>query len=418
MRILMLAQFYPPIIGGEETYTRNLSIALAQRGHDVVVATLWSPGLPDVTVDNGVRVYRVKGSLQHLPGLYSDEARRHAPPIPDPLLTLALRQVIEREHPDIVHAHNWIVRSFLPLKAWSGAKLIMSLHDYSLICAKKNLIYHDTLCDGPAFTKCVSCAVDFYGVLKGLPTSVGNWIMGASERHTVDMFVPVSQAVVIFDRLVESKVPYQVISNFVPDDLAALTSSDDPRLEQLPKGDFLLFVGDLRPVKGLDVLLAAYRKLSSPPPLVLIGRPLPDMPKDLPPNVHILNTWPHELVMHAWKRCAIALAPSTGRETFGYVVLEAMTMGKPVVASRIGGIPDLVADGETGYLVPPGDENALCNALHKLINDPALREQMGTAGKKRAELFKASSIVPQIEAMYEKVSRPSTLQQTAIQADR
>ena len=97
----MLAQFYHPIIGGEETYVRNLSMALVQRGHEVAVATLWNQGLPELEIINGVRVYRIRGTVQHIPILYSDGGRRHAPPMPDPGLTLALRKVIRRRQESV-----------------------------------------------------------------------------------------------------------------------------------------------------------------------------------------------------------------------------------------------------------------------------------------------------------------------------
>jgi len=113
----MLAQFYPPTIGGEERHVRDLSIELVTRGHDVAVATLWREGVPEFEVDQGVRVHRIRGSLQRVGTLFSEKERQHSPPFPDPETVWALRRVIMREHPDIVHAHNWIVHSFTPLKA-------------------------------------------------------------------------------------------------------------------------------------------------------------------------------------------------------------------------------------------------------------------------------------------------------------
>src|SRR5437868_1995942 len=63
MRILMLTQFYPPMIGGETGHVRNLSIELVARGHDVAVVTLWREDLPEFECDQGVRVYRIRGAL-------------------------------------------------------------------------------------------------------------------------------------------------------------------------------------------------------------------------------------------------------------------------------------------------------------------------------------------------------------------
>src|SRR5438876_10086692 len=115
LRILMLAQFYPPDIGGEERHVYNLSRALAARGHSVAVATHAVAGLPDYEEQENVHVYRVGGTMQRLDFLFSDSEHRHAPPFPDPETTLALRRIVEREKPEIVHAHNWLVHSFVPL---------------------------------------------------------------------------------------------------------------------------------------------------------------------------------------------------------------------------------------------------------------------------------------------------------------
>ena len=116
-----------------------------------------------------------------------------------------------------------------------------------------------------------------------------------------------------------------------------------------------------------------------------------------------MNRWPHGAVMEAWKRSLIGLLPSVGPETFGIVVLEAMSCGRPVIASRIGGIPDVVADGETGLLVPPGDIEALRSAMAELLANPELREQMGCAAVQRAAQFSASAIVPRVERIYQEL---------------
>ncbi|HEY7413980.1 MAG TPA: glycosyltransferase, partial [Ktedonobacteraceae bacterium] len=126
MRILMLSQFYPPIIGGGAIHARALSVELVSRGHEVAVVTLWQPSQAEFDMDQGVRVYRIHSSMQRVPRLFRDRGRPYAPPFPDPEAALALRRIIGQEQPDIVHAHNWLVHSFLPLKAWSGARLVVT----------------------------------------------------------------------------------------------------------------------------------------------------------------------------------------------------------------------------------------------------------------------------------------------------
>src|SRR5215216_5957657 len=156
MNILMLAQFYAPIIGGEERHVQDLSIELVKRGHKVTVATLHTPNTAEFEMDQGVQIYRIKSTTQRASWLYKQTDRSHHPPLPDPEVSWALRRIIEREKPDIVHAHNWLLYSFLPLKMWSGLPLVVSLHDYSFWCTQKRLMRSGTLCSGPGMIKCIN----------------------------------------------------------------------------------------------------------------------------------------------------------------------------------------------------------------------------------------------------------------------
>ena len=81
----------------------------------------------------------------------------------------------------------------------------------------------------------------------------------------------------------------------------------------------------------------------------------------------------------------ICAVPSVWEEPFGLVAVEAMACERPVCASRVGGLQDIVVDGETGLLVAPGDAEALATALARLLDDAVLRRSMGTAGRRRVE---------------------------------
>jgi glycosyltransferase involved in cell wall biosynthesis len=213
------------------------------------------------------------------------------------------------------------------------------------------------------------------------------------------MFLPVSRAVADGNDLAKSGLPYQVIPNFVPDHIAS-APADDPHAANLPGNDYLLFVGDVSQDKGAHVLIQAYANLASAIPLVLIGRQNMALPTSLANNVHILPSMPHDAVMRAWSRSLMALAPSIWPDPCPTVVMEAMASGRPVIASRIGGLPDLVADGETGLLVPPGNPVALSQAMHSLITRSDLRVRMGQAAKRAVVQFQAGAVVPRIERLY------------------
>ncbi|MRR13575.1 hypothetical protein EG835_14240, partial [bacterium] len=130
VRILLLSQFYPPVAGGVENHVAELAETLADRGHDVAVGVLdggetqTGPAL----VTRTVTVRRLPSTTGRLGMLFTTD-RRHAPPIADPETMLALRRLVAEFSPEIVHAHNWIGRSFAPLARRSGAKYVETLHD-------------------------------------------------------------------------------------------------------------------------------------------------------------------------------------------------------------------------------------------------------------------------------------------------
>lgn len=404
MRILLLSDLYPPIIGGLERHVQTLARSLAGRGHEVTVATLWHEGLAEHEVIDGVAIHRVRGLIQRFEGAFDDPARRYAPPVPDPAVVRALRRIVRHARPDIVHAHNWMIHSYLPLKRASGARLILSMHDYSLVCAKKNLMYRDAICSGPAPAKCLRCAGNHYGTLKGAVIATANAGMTLLERRLVDLFVPVSQSVADGNHLVAQGLPYEVIPNFVPDDVALADPDRHPIRAQLP-ADYLLFVGALGRHKGIDVLLEAHASLADAPPLVLLGATWPDTPSTDGANVHVIHDVPHDAVMAAMAGSLALLIPSVYADACPTVAMEAMATRRPVIASRIGGLPDLVDDGETGFLVPARDVPALASAMARIAGDPDLRRRMGDAATEKVKGYVVSAVVERLEAAYERTIR-------------
>lgn len=404
MRIMMITYGYPPVIGGAEQHIRNLSAELVTRGHEVSVVTMWHDGTPEFETDQGVRIYRIRGTVHRLAELiFKEPGRIYAPPFPDPEMTMGIWNIIRDEHPEIIHAHNWLLHSFLPLKSISGAKLVETLHSYGLVCTKWNLLHHNEgICSGPGFLKCLDCAKEQYGS-KTLVTVGGRWLTKRGEYKKVDKFLPVSPAVADGNTLANSKYPVEVVPNFIPDNIASQCNDSAACLDDLPVGDFILFVGALTAKKGIYVLFDAYTKLKDPPPLVLIGSTWRDTPKEFPPNVKILHNWPHDAVMSAWKRCIFGVTPSIWPEPSPTVVLEAMVMGHPVIGSRIGGIPEQIVNDVTGYLVTPGDSYELSKAMERLLEEPESRMRMGQAAKEKAKEFFASTVVARIEQIYQEV---------------
>jgi glycosyltransferase involved in cell wall biosynthesis len=399
VRILALTDFYPPVIGGLERNVSGISRELARRGHHVAVATLSRPGSSPVEMDEGVRVHRIDGWSRALRRTYADPDRPFHPTLADPGVSAALRRVVAAERPQIVQAHSWILHSFLPLKPWSGAKLVVYLHDYGLRCAKKTFLRNGGPCDGPAYGKCVSCASDHYGAVKGAALTSGLWLSSRMYGR-VDRFLANSSAVADagFDGPGPRPARIDVVPSFVPDRAAELGSAL-PRPAFLPPQDgYVLFVGALGDHKGLGVLLEACQGLDAP--LVVIGTRRADTPERFPTGVTVVEDVPHDEVMAAWARSSVAVVPSKWPEPFGQVAVEAMMSGKPVVASSVGGLCDVVVDGETGVLVPPGDAGALRRAVAELLADPDRRTRMGEAGRRRAARFTLSRVADRMEDVY------------------
>jgi glycosyltransferase involved in cell wall biosynthesis len=100
----------------------------------------------------------------------------------------------------------------------------------------------------------------------------------------------------------------------------------------------------------------------------------------------------HEKLAEYYRSADVFVFPSIWDEPFGIPVIEAMAAGLPVVATRVGGVVETVEDGKTGFLVPPADSHALAEAISALVQDRALRERLGAAGRERAlELFSFDS---------------------------
>ena len=133
----------------------------------------------------------------------------------------------------------------------------------------------------------------------------------------------------------------------------------------------VLFAGRLSPEKGVEELAAAADGL----PIVVTGDgPLRHV---LPQTLGFV---PRDELHRLYEEAAVLACPSR-REGFGVVCAEGMARGRPAVASAVGGLLDLVRDGETGLLVPPRDPAALRAALERLLADPELRHRLGTAGR-------------------------------------
>jgi glycosyltransferase involved in cell wall biosynthesis len=172
-----------------------------------------------------------------------------------------------------------------------------------------------------------------------------------------------------------------------------------------PDATILLSVGRLATEKRLDLLAPALAQLLPGCHLAIVGRgPAEEDVRaafaGLP--VTFLGPLYGSDLSHAYASADIFALPSP-TETLGLVALEAMASGLPVVAARAGGVPDLVADGQTGLLCPPEDAACLMSALRTLRDDQGLRQRMGEAGRTRAEGWSWSRTTAGLRHQYRRV---------------
>jgi glycosyltransferase involved in cell wall biosynthesis len=198
-------------------------------------------------------------------------------------------------------------------------------------------------------------------------------------------------------------------------DCSAMVSSegdDDVRAQHgVPREALLLgTVANLLPLKGYEVMLDAFPAILAAMPTVhylIIGGGGAEycarlkamtVERGIAERVHFTGF--QESVASYLSALDLYVHPSL-KEAFGLAVVEAMAMGKAVVATTVGGLPEVVAEGETGLLVPPGDAESLAAAVVSLLEDKVRREQMGRNGSARAqERFSLDASVMHMEQLY------------------
>jgi glycosyltransferase involved in cell wall biosynthesis len=409
LSLLFVSDEYRPVIGGAARSVEQLARGLADRGHTVTIATAWQPDTPAFEERDGVSVYRIRDLSSRVRWLSDDPHRHHAPPFPDPEATLRLRRLIRAVEPDLVHAYGWLAHSTAVAMRRSKTPMMVSAHDYGNICSVFTLVRKGREpCSGPGPGKCLDCASFTYGPAKGavaVASVFGSWPL---LRRRVDALHGVSNRVteMVGGTLRVPAEATAVIPNMLDEEIAE--PADEEILARLPKEAFIMFVGHLRLYKGIRQLLDAYTSLDDAPPLVLVGTKGPDTPSSFPPGVTVLTFVPHPTVMAMWERALFAVSPSIAPETGPIVAQEAMSRGRAVIGARAAGYLDLIEDGETGLLVPPGDSTALAEAMARLIEDEALRERLGRNARETSRRFASERIVPRFESLYrEAIARTS-----------
>jgi len=301
-------------------------------------------------------------------------------------ITLSLRlggkikEVLEREKFDIIHLHE----PFMPMLCsavlrFSNAATVGTFH----------------------------AAAGRPGYSFGWPISA---LMIQERLHKLNARIAVSIAAARYTkRWIPGK--YDIIPNgidldvFNPD-VAPLPEYKDGKLN-------ILFVGRLESRKGLVYLLKAYRRIKKTLPdtrLIIVGpgkrlrgRYERFVRNNKLEDVIFTGHVPQDMLPRYYQTADIYCSPATGRESFGIVLLEAMALGKPVVASSIEGYRCVVTNGIEGILVPPKSDKKLAQALMQLATDPEMRHRMGENGRQKAQEYSWEKVASQILDCYHKV---------------
>lgn len=384
MRVLLLSDLYPPVIGGLELHVDALAGYLARQGNDVTVATLTRDPRP---AEPAVDVVTLRSAVPKLP--HEDPARPFHPPLADPVTRRSLRALIDGVRPDVIHAHSAIVASVPPA---ARAPVIFTAHDYGAICQIRTLVHQPeaSLCTGPRLNKCFRCGSHRYR----RPVAAA---MSLATAYRAEHF-PASHIVAVSSAVRDALQPYirtpmTVIPNFLPP-----APAHEPLPNSFPAEPFVLYVGAAGEHKGVPLLIDAWlRDGADLPPLVLatpssLHQPLPD-------RVVNVSLTPAQ-VATAWDRAAVGVIPSCWPDPCPTVALEAMRAGTPTVASRVGGIPDLFRDGIDGVLVPPRDVGALTREIRALLSNPARAGRIGAAARQRAQDFAVDVVAARVADLY------------------
>jgi phosphatidyl-myo-inositol alpha-mannosyltransferase len=365
LKIALIPAYDYPYPGGVTQHITALARGLRERGHQVRIVAACSEALGKVPAG----VIKVSNFISPVP--VADSVARLAL---SPRLIPRVKAVLQRERFDILHLHEpmapalpWIVLRHSA--AYSPAAVIGTFHGY-----------RDTLVRSWHYVRPL-----VQGLFDRLDTHIA---VSPAARDYIQSYFP---------------APYQVIPNGV--DLTRFKWLEKESHNARQKSQNILFVGRLEKRKGFCYLLEAFRQVRRCLPnvtLTIVGTY--DAAQIAPffsePGVKFVGYSPDEELPQYYQQADVFCAPSTGFESFGVVLLEAMATGVPIIASDIVGYRTVMTDGREGFLVPPQDVSSLASALLGLLTNPYLRAQMGLRGREKASYYSWDLIVDRVLGVY------------------
>ncbi|MDO8949904.1 MAG: glycosyltransferase [Actinomycetota bacterium] len=381
MRILMASKFLYPR-GGLERVLFDESDALEAAGHDVLhFATRHPENLPS-PYERYFAPYLEIGAGTELGTL--EKVRAVARMFRNGAAAGLFGEMLDDGRPDLVHVHG-IHRQLSPSILFEASRrsipVVHTLHDYHLVCPADVMLRGQAAPCLPRACKTIDCSA----ALRNRCTrgSIAASAIAACElsfqrltrayERTVTRFISPSRF--LRDLMIEGGWTNTPIDVVPPG--TALTDGTT----RTP-GEYALFAGRLSPEKGISVFLSAARAAGIPAVVAGDG-PLADALRAKFPEARFTGHVTPAEVTRLLDEARVAVVPSVSLENAPLGVLEAMGAGVPIIASSVGGVPELIGDGIEGLLVPPGDTAALTSALQMLSGDRKLAATMGIAGRAR-----------------------------------
>ena len=396
MKILIIdLMFSWPPHGGACVDMKEVASRLLKRGFDVEMAVSYMPDMyPRGHVNDSslpFKVHKIEFSPFTFNALF---------------VPRALRKVIDKVKPDYVYlGDSYFLKPYI-INAVKNYKVVARFYTYELLCPNYYLLYKDgRICEKNYFETpidCIKCATssmkdeiisnnlsvwgqEYVGGLAFMPFYYEYAKRSLSKCHALITYNS------LCGRLLS---PYSNNVFVIPGGVDTSAFSRQSSAISLNGKIKKIFVsGRLREIrKGLDVLLRAAAKLREKRDdfkiFATIDRPFSE-------DYIVPMGWlDHQKIVKVYQDMDICVIPSLWEEPFGMVATEAMACGKPVVASKAGGLRDSIEDGVTGFHFPPDDANTLSEKINILLDDPSLREKMGRAGRERAvRLFDWDRIV-------------------------
>lgn len=409
MKILVCNKFYRPV-GGPETIMIDTMRELEALGHAAIPFAMAHPdNLPSEYADyfvsnidyNERRGGAISQKIREALGLvYSSEARRN------------IERLIADTKPDIAHAHNiyhQLSPSILMALQRAGVPTVLTLHDGKLLCANMLFLTHGRVCEKCAGRRFYNAVINRC-VKDSIPSSALCFIEETVHRtfkmyeRNVDLFITPSrflkQKLVEHGRLSEESI--EVLPNY------ADTKSIQPDFNP---GNYGLFVGRLEPLKGIMTLLRACAeapglemRLAGRGPMLEEGERFAE--SEGLDKVKFLGFQTGEALSRLFREARFVVLPSECYENCPMAILEAFSAGKPVIASRTGGIPELIEDSVDGLLFEPGDAQGLAACIRRLVINPALTEAMGRKGRAKVEeRFTMQAYVERLLCIYGRMTK-------------